>query len=172
MQEYAGFWRRVLASLIDTLLFALIGGFIYFLFSNDETIKMMPIDVGSGLSLQLVSSTNWLEQGIIVLVTIFMWMKFLGTPGKLVLGCHVVDAKTGRAVNAGQAVLRYVSYLVSIVPLGLGIFWIAWDKRKQGFHDKIAGTVVVLETASTRSDYTDKNDESQKTLQQLMAELR
>ena len=171
-QEYAGFWRRVLASIIDTLLFALVAGFIHFLFFGGESLSVMPVDTGSKFNFQLISSSNWLEQGIIILATIFMWIKFLGTPGKLVLGCRVVDAKTLSAVNPGQAVLRYVSYIVSAVPLGLGFLWIAWDKRKQGFHDKIAGTVVILESASVHTPYSDKHDESQKSLQQLMAEVR
>ncbi len=175
MEEYAGFWRRVLASMIDILLFALIAGFIHFLFFGGNTITVMPVNASGGISFQLISSGSWqnlLEQGIIVLVTVFMWIKFLGTPGKLILGCHVVDAKTRQALNPGQAVLRYVSYIVSLIPLGLGIFWIAWDKRKQGFHDKIAGTVVIIDSASMRDEYSAKHDESQKTLQQLMNEVR
>jgi len=184
MEHYAGFWRRILASIIDSLLFGLISGVIHFLIFGGETIKVAPGTVNdngfSGLNIQLFSSTlsstfaatNWLEHIIIISVTIFMWVKFLGTPGKLITGCQVVDAKTRQAVTVGQGALRYVSYFVSIVPLFLGIFWIALDKRKQGFHDKIAGTVVIVESASVRDTYSDKNDESQKTLQQLMTELR
>lgn len=104
-----------------------------------------------------------------ILITIVMWTRFLGTPGKLILGCHVVDAKTRKAMTPGQAVLRYVSYIVSTIPLGLGFLWIAWDKKKQGFHDKIAGTVVIVASSGNRED---KNDESQKSLEQLMAEVR
>jgi len=171
MEHYAGFWRRVLASIIDTLLFGLIAGIIHFVFFGDDTIKLVPVDTVNGLSFSIISSSNWVEQIIIVLITVFMWIKFLGTPGKLVLGCHVVDAKTQQAMNPGQAVLRYVSYFVSMLPLGLGFFWIAWDKRKQGFHDKIAGTVVIVDSISTDKTHKQKHDESQKSLQKLMAEL-
>lgn len=171
-REYAGFWLRVLASFIDMMLFALISGFAHFLFFGNETINVIPADIVNSGSLQIAGSVNWVEQAIVTLITIYMWVKFLGTPGKLVLGCRVVDAKTFQALSPGQAVLRYVAYIVSVIPLFLGIFWIAIDKRKQGFHDKIAGTVVVLESASIHSGFSDKNDESQKTLQQLMAELR
>jgi uncharacterized RDD family membrane protein YckC len=38
---------------------------------------------------------------------------------------------------------RYLGYFVSTIPFGLGLFWIGWDKRKQGWHDKLAGTVVI-----------------------------
>ena len=39
--------------------------------------------------------------------------------------------------------VRYFAYIVSFMPLYLGFIWIYFDKRKQGFHDKIAGTVVI-----------------------------
>ena len=42
-----------------------------------------------------------------------------------------------------QLVIRYLGYYVSTIPLGLGLIWVAFDARKQGWHDKMAGTVVV-----------------------------
>ena len=102
-------------------------------------------------------------------ITLFMWVKFLGTPGKLILGCHVVDAKTHQHIKPLQAVIRYISYFVSVIPLCLGFFWILWDKKKQGFHDKIAGTVVVVDSSQINLS---GRDESQKTVQELMDELR
>jgi len=78
----------------------------------------------------------------------------------------VVDADSAKPLSIAQAVLRYLGYYISALPLGLGFFWIAWDKRKQGFHDKIANTVVLYD-ANLRSD-----DESQKSLEQLIRELR
>ena len=55
----------------------------------------------------------------------------------------IVDAKTfGRPSNR-QLIGRYLGYYVSILPLGFGFLWIAFDKRKQAWHDKLAGTVVV-----------------------------
>ncbi len=44
---------------------------------------------------------------------------------------------------ARSSFVRYLAYFVSLVPLGLGYLWVALDKRKQGWHDKIAGTVVI-----------------------------
>jgi len=101
-----------------------------------------------------------------LVVTVVFWVKLFGTPGKLLMGCQVVDAASGEPVSVRQGVLRYLGYYVSVLPLGLGFFWIAWDRRKQGFHDKIANTVV-LHNAQLRVD-----DESQKSLQQLISELR
>ena len=59
------------------------------------------------------------------------------------LGAEVVDAKTGAALSVRQSIGRYLGYYVSILPLLLGLVWVAFDPRKQGWHDKLAGTVVV-----------------------------
>jgi len=75
--------------------------------------------------------------------TVWFWIKFQATPGKMATSLRVVDAKTGKPLSIGQAVGRYFAYIVSLLPLGLGIFWIVFDKRKQGWHDKLAGSVVV-----------------------------
>ena len=55
----------------------------------------------------------------------------------------IVDATSGNKPTTGQFILRYVGYFVSILPLCLGFIWVGIDKRKQGFHDKIANTVVI-----------------------------
>jgi len=74
------------------------------------------------------------------------WRYFGATPGKLAVGVKIVDARTGGAPPTGRLVVRLLCYLVSALPLYLGFLWIALDRRKQGWHDKIAGTVVVQET--------------------------
>lgn len=84
-------------------------------------------------------------------VTVFFWLRYFATPGKMLFGCQVVDATTGGRLSLGQSLLRYICYLVSALPLGLGFFWVAWDKRKQGFHDKLAKTIVVIEDESLKS---------------------
>jgi uncharacterized RDD family membrane protein YckC len=65
------------------------------------------------------------------------------TPGKMAISARVVDASTGNTLSVGQSVGRYLAYFVSILPLGIGLLWVAFDSRKQGWHDKLAGTVVV-----------------------------
>lgn len=140
--RYAGFWRRLGASLIDTLLFGILIGALWAL----GIIDMPKNNMVPAPQMHDESPLGILLQNMLpALVTIFFWVRFLGTPGKLLLGCQVVDARTGARLGTGQAILRYLAYFVSSLPLGLGFFWIAWDKRKQGFHDKIAKTVVILE---------------------------
>jgi uncharacterized RDD family membrane protein YckC len=59
------------------------------------------------------------------------------------LSARVVDAVTGMPLTFGQALGRYLAYFVSAIPLCLGMLWVAFDSKKQGWHDKLAGTVVV-----------------------------
>ena len=59
------------------------------------------------------------------------------------IGARIVDAKTGDKPSTGQLIGRYFAYYVSVIPLFLGMVWVAFDPRKQGWHDKLAGTVVV-----------------------------
>ena len=57
----------------------------------------------------------------------------------------IVDAETGGKPSNGMLVARYFAYIVSMLPLMLGFIWIGIDRRKQGFHDKIAGTMVIYD---------------------------
>ncbi len=162
LEEYAGFGRRLAAAIIDTVILGILAAILHYLIFGNSGLEIV---IGpEGFNIQ--SNSGWIEQLLFLVITVFMWIKFLGTPGKLLLGCHVVDAESKQALQLGQAILRYVGYFVSLLPLGLGFFWIIWDKRKQGFHDKIAGTVVIVES------HHRENDESQKTLEQLVEELR
>ena len=74
---------------------------------------------------------------------IILWIYKSATPGKMLTGLIIVDAKTGEKPSIGQFIVRYLGYYVSIIPLSLGIIWVGIDKRKQGWHDKLAGTVVI-----------------------------
>ena len=77
-------------------------------------------------------------------VAVILFWKYRGaTPGKMAISAKIVDAETGGPPSTGKLVVRYVAYLVSMLPLFLGFVWIGIDRRKQAFHDKIAGTVVV-----------------------------
>lgn len=83
------------------------------------------------------------------IATIWFWQRFLGTPGKMALKLRIVDARTGGKPTIGQSVGRYFSYILSVIPLMLGFIWIGVDRRKQGWHDKLANTVVIRDTSNT-----------------------
>ncbi len=71
------------------------------------------------------------------------------TAGKWVAGIIVVDEE-GRVPGVAMAIPReMVGRVISIAALGLGLAWILGDKKRQGWHDKIAGTYVVRKTGAT-----------------------
>jgi uncharacterized RDD family membrane protein YckC len=72
----------------------------------------------------------------------FFWTLVGYTPGKALLGLKVVR-KNGAKLSFGRSLLRFFSYWISLIPLALGFFWILWDTKRQGWHDKIAGTQVL-----------------------------
>jgi uncharacterized RDD family membrane protein YckC len=148
---YAGFWRRAAAGFFDSVVyFLLVGLLLGPEYVNAETFTF------EGL----------VTDGLMLLITVAMWRRFLGTPGKLLMGCQVVDADSFEPVTLKQGVMRYLGYFVSMLPLMLGFLWIAWDPRKQGFHDKLAHTVVLYNAGIER------DDESAKSLPQLLSEVR
>ncbi len=135
--EFVGFWLRVWASIIDTVLVAVICWplvtWIYGVeyWTSEEFVWFYgPADV----------LINWVLPAIAV---VLFWIYRQATPGKMAIGARIVDAKTGGKPTTGQLVGRYFGYYLSIIPLFLGLIWVGIDERKQGFHDKLAGTVVV-----------------------------
>lgn len=133
--EYAGFWFRLWATVIDTLLFTLWSIPLMYAIYGDSLVTqpkwvMGPADV----------VINWIVPTVAV---ILFWRNKQATLGKMAIRAKIVDANTGGVPTTRQDIIRYFGYLVSLLPLGLGYLWIAFDPRKQGFHDKLAGTVVV-----------------------------
>ena len=77
------------------------------------------------------------------------WIVKSATPGKLVLKGVIVDADTLEKPALWQWLVRYFGYFVSVILLFLGFLWVGWDARKQGFHDKLARTVVIYKDPSS-----------------------
>lgn len=144
-QEYAGFWIRVAAALIDTVLLMIV-------FSIPLTL-IYGMDYWNPEK-QVGGVWDALIQYVVPLViTVWFWTRYFGTPGKLVLKLRVVDARTGQAISTPKAIGRYLGYYVSALALMLGFIWVGIDKKKQGFHDKLAGTVVVRDRPKEKVQY-------------------
>jgi uncharacterized RDD family membrane protein YckC len=140
---YAGFWRRVAAFLIDSFVFGLVWMVGLQLLLGPQALMLY-----EATDLPLQNRLLVLENLLLFLATVGFWVLAGATPGKFLTGCEIRCVATGRRPGPLRAALRYVAYLLSILPLGLGFFWIVWDRRKQGWHDKIAGTVVVVDDVS------------------------
>jgi len=124
LSDYAGFGSRLLAFAIDWLIFFVVSAPVSILFF--EASAAMPL-LGAA-------------------AVIVFWRYCGATPGKLAVGVRIVDARTGGRPPLGRLVLRMLAYLLSALPLYLGFLWIAADRRRQGWHDKIAGTLVIHES--------------------------
>ena len=121
--EYAGFWVRLGAGVIDLLTLGFIVVIIAYFFPAPI------IWVTSGL---VISAAYWLG----------FWVWRGQTPGKMALGIKVIRTDSS-PVKWQCALCRFLGYIVSVVTLFIGFIWIAFDGRKQGVHDKIADTYVV-----------------------------
>ena len=134
---YSGFWIRVLAALLDSIWLLLLtftlGWMVY------GAVYFESAEFSQGTAAIFIS---WV---LPFALTIMFWHFKSATPGKMILGIKIVDANTLGKASPGKLLIRYLGYYISMLPLCLGIFWVGWDKRKQGWHDKIAGTLVIKE---------------------------
>jgi uncharacterized RDD family membrane protein YckC len=134
--EYVGFWARVGAAIIDTILaMVIVAPLLTYFYGAEYWIRTGSLIAGPADLL-----LNWILPAIAV---ILFWIYRQATPGKMAIGAKIVDEKTLGKPSTGQLVIRYLGYYVSIIPLMLGILWVGFDARKQGWHDKLAGTLVV-----------------------------
>ena len=156
--KFAGFWRRLVAYLIDSTIITIVF-FVLFM------IAMMAFLFGSMSG----NSSEWLADLMdptrASSILIFTWIFYAAmtiayftyfhgttgrTPGKMLLGLQVLSTD-GTSISFGVAFLRVVGYLVSGAFFNIGFIWAAFDKRKQGWHDKIADTVVIIREQENQS---------------------
>jgi uncharacterized RDD family membrane protein YckC len=135
--EYVGFWARVGASIIDTIAIMLVVSPLLIAIYGKGYFNGMQGSIVAGPADFFIS---WVLPAVAVIA---FWLYKQATPGKMVISARVVDAATGNPLSTGQAIGRYFGYFVSAVPFGLGLIWVAFDSKKQGWHDKMAGSVVV-----------------------------
>lgn len=133
--EYVGFWPRVGATIIDTLLLIMLTWPLLTLIYGEQYWYSEVYFHGT--------ADLFLSWVFPALAAILFWIKKQATPGKMAVGAIIVDAQTGNAPTTCQCIGRYFAYIVAMLPLGLGLLWVAFDKRKQGWHDKLSGTVVI-----------------------------
>ncbi len=134
-KRYMGFWPRVAASIVDNILILIITMPLLYLLLGKEYFFS---DVGANGIIDIVFT--YVLPAVAVVV---FWMYKQATPGKMMFSAKIVDEKTGDKPTIQQWLVRYIGYIPSTLVLGLGFFWIIWDKKKQGWHDKMAGTIVV-----------------------------
>lgn len=143
--EYAGFVTRLVALLVDIVILTvtvlilsasaqIVLGFVAEQFSrSEEATALVRAIAAAGLAV--------LSLLLPPVYTVFFWTIIGQTPGKMLLGVRVVRPDGGR-LTLRRAFVRYLGYFVSAFLL-LGFVWVLVDNRRQGWHDKLARTVVI-----------------------------
>ena len=141
--QYAGFVTRLVSFVIDRALVGVVA--FVSLQSIDYVLSAFKIN-------QLLGFWDMSWQGRSILLAaiyailsvcydIGCWMLAGQTPGKRVMGLRILRSD-GCRLRFGNALRREIGYVISGI-LFLGYLWILVDNRRQGFHDKLAGTIVV-----------------------------
>ena len=137
--EYVGFWKRFVAFLIDSFIVMVIVVPLMIAIYGMQYFDVQAQEAGRH------ALVDWLVNLALVLATLVFWRYRGATPGKMAISAKIVDARTHAAPSTGTLIVRFFAYFVSTLPLCLGFAWIGIDRKKQGFHDKIAGTVVIYD---------------------------
>jgi len=162
--HYGGFWRRWAALMIDNFILYI----IYFVLIMLE-LRIFPSSssarhphMQTGLWDDITGRFPTGHYIIFLIMGMAYFTYFHGaigqTPGKILLKLKVIGT-TGEKLTYGIAFLRWIGCIISSLALYLGFIWVAFDSKKQGWHDKIAGTVVELvnnEDPGTKNTLTSK----------------
>jgi uncharacterized RDD family membrane protein YckC len=131
--SYGGFWIRVVAYIIDAIILGIIAGVLSVPLAVDYTDP--------------TSSSNRAANAIELIVSLVyfvgLWTYMGASLGQRIFRLRVADANTGQPISLGKAVLRWLGLVLSFAVCLIGVIWVAFDSRKQGWMDKIAGTVVL-----------------------------
>ena len=139
--NYAGFVSRLIAFGIDIAIVAVTLIVLTWLI-NTVLILFGLDDLASMETLLKIWVSGAVALLFIVSYFIFFWTLASQTPGKTLMGLRIVT-KGGHPLTFGRSIRRMLGYIVSIIALFIGFVWILVDNRRQGWHDKIAGTFVI-----------------------------
>ncbi len=139
--EYAGFWKRFAACLIDGLITGILGFVVGFVLG----IALVVFAVSPEALLDPAVQLGFNIFGFVIGVSYFVLMecsKFQGTIGKMALGIKVTDLE-GNQIGFAKAFGRYFGKIISAIIVGIGFLMVAFTERKQGLHDSMSGCLVV-----------------------------
>ena len=139
---YAGFWIRFAAFVIDNVILSIA-----------LVVFEVVIGIVAGILLRVAGNVNGPSQSFFNLFTIILYLLSIlyyiyywgtgSTPGMRRFGIKIVDANTGQPIGFGRSTIRYAGYVISILVCYIGLIWAAFDPKKQGWHDKLANSVVI-----------------------------
>ena len=141
--QFGGYGGRLIAYIVDVILVSVIGAVIsFFLAIIGLVLAAGGLDILAGATFVILFAA-------IFLVSLgyfpWFWWRSGQTPGMRLFRLRVVRDRDGGPISGGQAVLRLIGFWINNVVLYLGWIWIFVDARRRGWHDLIAGTVVIEE---------------------------
>nr|WP_320162056.1 RDD family protein [uncultured Methanoregula sp.] len=155
---YAGLGRRFIAFIVDIIIIILIGSIVITFFSLVNGIKYAYF-MATGVNYRTLTEAGSLDAalGPIVaafgmLLVVIPWLYFAGfessrsqaTPGKVLMHLIVTDL-AGSKPTFARTTLRFFGKYISALIIFIGFLMIAFTKKRQGLHDKIAGSLVLLQ---------------------------
>ncbi len=136
---YGGFWLRFGATSVDILILLVIQFALQILTGFEQPAEF---DWTSEIRRFLVGT---LVSGIYEVLTIASaWQ---ATPGKLIWGLKVID-RSGNRISLSRSLGRFLAKYLSSLCFGIGYLMVAFDARKRGLHDRLAGTYVIKSRSS------------------------
>lgn len=160
LEDYAGFWKRVGAYILDAIILYIPNMIITKMMGGDaaqDALKQAMISgAGDAHAIGAAYGEFYSTMGLAMVITsVLSWLYFAycessawqATPGKLALGIRVTDLE-GKRISFLRALGRYPAKILSGIILCIGFLMVAWTQRKQGLHDMICGTLVLNGRAS------------------------
>lgn len=160
LEDYAGFWKRVGAYILDSILLYIplrLVGIPFGLSAAEDAMQKSLLGVSSDpqAMLQIYEGFYHDMRLYFLLTTLLTWLYFAfcessawqATIGKLALGIRVTDLQ-GARISFPRALGRYAGKYLSALILCIGFLMVAFTRRKQGLHDMLANTLVLNGRAS------------------------
>jgi uncharacterized RDD family membrane protein YckC len=140
--RYGGFWIRVVAAIIDTIILRVVVAPIHIIFGGLGLAGMMaglphvPLAIlGGGVTFIALLFGSWLYEAFMESSS------YQATLGKMIFGLKVTDLN-GNRISFERATGRHFAKWLSAAILGIGYLMVGFTERKQGLHDLLAGTLV------------------------------
>jgi uncharacterized RDD family membrane protein YckC len=160
LEDYAGFWKRVAAYVIDWIVMLIPNMLIMKAMGGtaaEATMKQAMLAAPGDPHVMLAAYSQYYSTMIVpvLITTVMVWLYFAllesspwqATLGKLALSIRVTDLE-GHRISFPRALGRYPAKVLAFLIAFIGVLMVAWTARKQGLHDKICSTLVLNGRAS------------------------
>ena len=150
--RYAGFWIRLVAYLVDAVLLNVVAIPVNLVAFGNSGVVCASTNytvITSGISFRAVNySCSPTGAGYLIFFALgliyftLMW-RTGATLGQRLLRIRVLDGATNEPLSLARSFARYFAFVLSAIPLAIGLIWAAFDPRKRGWHDHMAGSIVM-----------------------------